>query len=123
MRAGVGLHGLQLWVRGVTLARSQLGGRSELTGGRERMTTECKCSSGLERAYCVSVPPGATQIRKRLSPDLREGKGPVRGTHLQADRTQCWKRRKCSICRAARPWRTTSSPGQAGVRRRKQKEQ
>lgn len=63
-------------------------------GGGDRMRTECKYSSGPEWAYCGSASPGATQIGKRRSPDPQEVKRPVRGTYLQAVRTQCRKRRQ-----------------------------
>lgn len=63
-------------------------------GGGDRMRTECKYSSGPDWAYCGSASPGATQIRKRHNPDPQEVKRPVRGTYLQAVRTQCRKRRQ-----------------------------
>lgn len=103
-------------------------------GDRERMGTTCKYLACLGCVDGGPVSPIETRVKIRHRQPLTSGSSGSTDVDRAASRvrTECWKLsgvdRRATGFRGAlqgrgKQWRTVASPGQAGVRPRKQREQ
>lgn len=102
--------------------------------GRERMRTACTCLASLECVYGGPISPVDTQVKIRHRQPLTSGSSGSTEVDRPASRgrIQCWKLSGVDISATdfravpqghGKRWRTVASPGQAGVRPRKQRAQ